>query len=517
MFVDSRLKNQDYPPNPLRKGLPREKAVMPCVFVIFGGTGDLAHRKLLPSLYHLYRSGLLPRKFAILSYASGDLTDDQYRESIKEAIRSFLPSMSAEDSKWEGFARLLYHCRRTADFAESMLRLKKRLIEIDTIVGAEGNYLFYLAVPPSAFAATARGLHDVGLAQDREGRSWRRLVLEKPFGTDLQSARNLNKELQSIFREEQIYRIDHYLGKETVQNILVFRFANEFVEPLMNSNYVDHIQITVAESIGVEQRGKFYDKTGALRDMVQNHLFQVTSLVCMELPSSLDPEAVREEKTKLLRSIKRIRPEDVTTVTVRGQYAPGVFLGEYVKGYREEDDVAPNSDVETYVALKLNIDNRRWHGVPIYLRTGKRLAKRVSEVAISLRNVPHTLSDDFEIQPNVISLQIQPDEGISVRFQAKVPGLTLNIRPVRMDFKYGAAFASSVPEAYERLLLDAMLGDASLYARDDFVEAAWELVDPIIEGWQLTKMPAHSYLPGSWGPKESDDIMARDGRRWRRL
>lgn len=521
MVEDSQFTNLESSPNPLRRGLPREKAVMPCVFVIFGGTGDLAHRKLLPALYHLYRGGLLPRKFAILSYASGDLTDDQYRESIRESIQNFAPSMSAEGSKWEGFAQLLHHCRRTSDVAESMQRLKKRLAEIDSSVRAEGNYLFYLAVPPSAFAATAKGLHDVGLAQDPEGSAWRRLVIEKPFGTDLQSARNLNRELQSIFREEQIYRIDHYLGKETVQNILVFRFANEFVEPLLNSTYVDHIQITVAENIGVEQRGKFYDVTGALRDMVQNHLLQVTALVCMEPPPSLDPEAVRDEKTKLLRSIRRIQPEDVTEVTVRGQYAPGVFLGERVKGYREEDDVAPDSDVETYVALKLNIDNRRWHGVPIYLRTGKRLAKRVSEVAVRLRNVPQMLFDDAqasEIQPNVISLQIQPDEGISVRFQAKVPGLTLNnIRPVRMDFKYGAAFAPSAPEAYERLLLDAMLGDTSLYARDDFVEAAWELVDPIIEGWQLTKMPAHSYLPGSWGPKEADNMMARDGRRWRRL
>ena len=510
----------DLQTNPLRAGLPREKAVTPCVCVIFGGTGDLAHRKLLPALYRLYLARLLPRNFAILSQASSDMSDHQYRESVRESMRRVSPAVPTEGARWDGFASLLHYTRRSADSARSFSALKQRLEQVDAAAGAEGNYLFYLAVPPSAFAGTARGLEEVGLAHDPNGASWRRLLLEKPFGTDLTSARALNRELQSIFREDQIYRIDHYLGKETVQNILVFRWANEFVDPLLNSQNVDHIQITVAESIGVEKRGAFYDATGAFRDIVQNHMLQVASLVCMEPPSSLDPEVVRDEKTRFLRAVHPIRPEDLGAISVRGQYLAGKVLGQTVSAYRNEPDVPPDSQTETYAALKLEVDNRRWGGVPIYLRTGKRLAKRVSEVGIVLKSVPRILFGELhsgELQPSVIALEIQPDDGIAVRFHAKEPGLSTQLRPVRMEFRYGSAFGTSAPDAYERLILDALLGDPSLYARADFVEEAWRICDPIMEGWRAGSPPLSFYTPGSWGPSQADEMIKRDGRKWRRL
>ncbi len=510
----------DLQTNPLREGLPREKAVGPCVFVIFGGTGDLAHRKLLPALYHLYLSRLLPRNFAVVCYASTEFTDEQYRESVLESMRSAKPPVPVEGPSWEGFQGLLRYVSRSRGDGQSLKKLKERLNKVNAEVGGGGNYLFYLAIPPQAFADTAVGLSEIGLAQDPRGEGWRRLVVEKPFGTDLDSARELNAKLQSIFREDQIYRIDHYLGKETVQNILVFRFANEFVEPLLSSQYVDHIQITVAESIGVEQRGAFYDATGALRDIVQNHMMQVMALVCMEPPSSLDPEAVRDERTKVLRSVRLVGPEQVGEMAVRGQYTSGMLMGKHVPAYREERDVPPDSMTETYAALKLFVDNWRWDGVPIYLRTGKRLAKRVTEVAIRLKNVPRVLFGEEHsggIRPNIIALTIQPDDGISLRFQAREPGLSRHLRPVRMDFRYSTAFGSTAPDAYERLILDALLGDPSLYARADMVELAWQVCDPILQTWQAGEAPLYFYTPGSWGPKEADDLIARGGRKWRRL
>jgi len=506
--------------NPLREGLPREKAVSPCVCVIFGGTGDLAHKKLLPALYRLYLSRLLPRSFSIVAYASADLTDERYREQVRNSMREARPPLPVEGNRWDGFSGLLHYVRRTGQQTESMRALKSRLDHVNVLAGAHGNYLFYFAMPPVAFAETAHGLAGVGLAHGEPGSGWRRLVTEKPFGTDLASARELNHKLQSIFREEQIYRIDHYLGKETVQNILAFRFANEFVEPLLGNQHVDHVQITVAESIGVEQRGSFYDATGALRDVVQNHVLQVMSLVCMEPPSSLDPEAVRDEKTKLLNAVRVPAASDAGLWSVRGQYSHGAVIGENVPAYRDEADVASDSTTETYVGLKLVLDNWRWEGVPIYLRTGKRLAKRVTEVAIRLKDVPRALfraEHVGEIRPNVIALTIQPDEGIAVRFQAKEPGLSTRLKPVKMEFRYGSGFGAGAPEAYERLLLDALLGDPSLYARADFVEAAWRICDPIIEGWRAGVAPLCFYAPGSWGPSEADDFIGRDGRRWRRL
>ncbi|NLN76506.1 MAG: glucose-6-phosphate dehydrogenase [Armatimonadetes bacterium] len=506
--------------NPLREGLTRERAVDPCIFVIFGGTGDLAHRKLLPALYRLHRSDLLPRGFAIVSYANESLTDESYRETVRGSIAAAGSYLPTTGSDWDTFAEHIYFVSRGENNNSGLLDLKNRLAELDPRIGTEGNYLFYFAIPPAAFASAARDLGYVGLAKDQSGHGWRRLVVEKPFGTDLESARELNRVLLSSFSEDQIYRIDHYLGKETVQNILVFRFANEFVEPLLNARYVDSVQITVAESIGIESRGAFYDRTGALRDIVQNHVLQILSLVCMEPPVSLDADAVRDEKMKVFAGIRKMEPHQVEDYTVRGQYTGGMLLGEKARSYREERDVDPDSTTETFIAAKFYVDNWRWAGVPFYVRTGKRLAKRVTEIGIQLKTVPKILfgeSHRDEITPNVIALNIQPDEGISMIFQAKVPGLDYRIQPVKMDFAYESAFGESAPDAYERLLMDAMLGDAGLFSRADSLEATWEVVQPILDGWRIKNTSAYPYLPGSWGPRESSDLIRRDGRGWRRL
>lgn len=506
--------------NPLRQGMARERVIDPCIFVAFGGTGDLAHKKLLPALYHLYRGGLLPRNFAVVAYAGGEMSDEEYRESIRQSVAKASPYLPTQGAGWDDFAQLMHFVPRLDDTRASLLGLKEKLEALSKQIGAEGNYLFYFAIPPASFMQTARGLGDVGLAAEQPGGGWRRLVVEKPFGTDLASARELNTALQEVFREDQIFRIDHYLGKETVQNILVFRFANEFVEPVLNSKYVDSVQITVAESIGVERRGAFYDSTGALRDIVQNHVLQILSLVCMEPPVSLRADDVRDEKMKVFSSIRHIQPGEVSQYSVRGQYKNGMLLGERVNGYLEEERVPSGSDTETFVAAKFYVDNWRWSGVPFYVRTGKRLAKRATEVAIQLKCVPRVLFGETHsesLQPNVIALNIQPDEGISVLFEAKVPGLEYRIQPVRMDFRYGAAFGETAPEAYERLVMDAMLGDASLFSRADSVEETWSVVQPFLDGWREQRTPAYPYLPGSWGPAEADSFIERDGREWRRL
>lgn len=504
--------------NPLRVGLPREKVVDPCNIVIFGGTGDLAQRKLLPALYYLFIGGHLPSELKVYGYASAEWTDDDYRAWAKDAISRSVKHLPTSGPKWDEFESFLRYIRRHDDTIPSLADMKG-VLESAGLEHSCGNCLFYLAVPPQTFAEYAQGLREVGLARDPSGACWRRIVVEKPFGTDLASGRDLNRALQSAFGEDQIYRIDHYLGKETVQNIQVFRFANEFAEPLLNWQYVDHIQLTVAESIGIEGRGGYYDANGALRDMVQNHLLQVISLVCMEPPTSLDAESIRDEKLRLLRSIRRISPADVADWAVRGQYEAGVVAGRDVPGYRQEDHVAPDSMTETYVALKLTIDNDRWRRTPVYLRTGKRLARRVSEVAIQLKPPPGVITGQCPdtIQPNVIALRIQPDEGISIKFNAKVPGLSYRLRPVRMEFDYGSSFEASVPDAYERLLLDALLGDPSLYPRADALEAAWEIVQPIMDGWHAGKAPLYPYRPGSWGPAQAAAFIERDGRSWRRL
>lgn len=505
--------------NPLRVGLSRQKVVEPCVAVIFGGTGDLSYRKLMPALYHLYLDGHLPRRFAIMAYASPGISVDEYREDIKRAVAESGPNVPLDDDIWRGFSANVYYTRRSDDLMQSLRQLKDNLAEVDIKTDTGGNYLFFLSVPPFVVADYTAGLKAMGLADEPDG-SWRRVVVEKPFGQDLASAHALNEALRNAFREDQIYRIDHYLGKETVQNILAFRFANSFVEPILNGEHVDHIQITVAETVGLEGRAGYYEGSGALRDMVQNHILQILSLVCMDRPRSLNAEDVRDEKVKLLRSIRRICPSDVCKMTVRAQYGSGSVLGKSVTGYIDEENVSADSQTETFVAVKLHLDNHRWLGVPVYIRTGKRLAKKVSEVAVQLRKPAGSLFEDgngSEIEPNVISLNIQPDEGISVRFQAKTPGLDYRIRPVRMDFRYGLAFGSTPPEAYERLILDALLGDPSLFARADGTEASWEICDSILKGWSEYSVPMHTYAPGSWGPRAAMEMMEHDDRKWRRL
>lgn len=506
--------------NPLRLGLARETVVDPCIMVILGGTGDLAHRKLLPALYHLQLGGFLPRDFAIIGFASSDTSEAQYRQSIQDWIKKISPHLAVGGHAWEEFSSRIHYCRRTGDMLASIRKLKQDIDEINSKVNAEGNCLFYLAIPPFLFAEYAQMLGQVGLSHDENGNGWRRIVVEKPFGEDLASAKKLNQALVEYFSEDQIYRIDHYLGKETVQNIQVFRFANNLIEPILNSNYVDHIQITVAEEIGVEGRGGYYDSAGALRDMVQNHLLQIVSLLCMDAPSSLDPKPVRDEKAKVINSVRRFDPEDVGLYAVRGQYVEGKLIGRDVPGYLQEENVSPESVTETYVALKLLIDNDRWRDTPVYLRTGKRLAKRVTEVSIHLKLPPHNLFEKNggdHLTPNVIAIEIQPNEGIAVRFEAKIPGLSFDLQSVHMDFRYGSAFGASVPEAYERLLLDALLGDQSLFPRADWVETAWAIVDPVMECWQRFEAPLYHYVPGSWGPMEAIDFIAHDGRQWRRL
>lgn len=505
-------------PNPLRTGLRLEATAPPCVLVIFGATGDLTKRKLLPSIYRLSQQRLVPGEFAVLGIARHEMNDDEFRAAMKQAVSEFGAEESLDEKTWESFAGRLFYL--PGDFTEADLykRIKTKLEEIDRDYQTQGNRVFYLATYPDHFALIAEQLGEAKLARPNKP-SWTRTIVEKPFGTDLKSAVTLNKALLSVFDENQIYRIDHYLGKETVQNLLVFRFANSIFEPLWNRQYIDHIQITNAETIGVEGRGAFYEKAGALRDMIQNHVFQVTSLIAMEPPVSLTGEAVRDEKVKALRAVRALAVEQVNEFAVRGQYGPGIVAGEPVAGYPQEPGVDPNSSTETFVAMKLLLDNWRWAGVPFYLRSGKRLAKRVTEIAIVFKKVPHGLFNEADepVRPNVLVIRIQPNEGISLRFGAKLPGQALRVRDVTMDFRYGSSFGVKSPDAYERLLLDCMLGDATLFARRDMVERGWELVDPILKEWNKPAVDFPNYEAGSWGPEASFDLLERDGRSWRKL
>jgi len=507
----------DLTSNPFRAGLPKSRSVDPCGLVIFGGTGDLAYRKLFPALYRLHAGGHLPRGFVIVGYASQRLEDESYRIEVKDALGKYGPRTGLDGPTWESFARMINYVQRNDEVVPSLRRLKGRLDALTQGMLCCRNYLFYLAVPPFMIEPYVLGLGQVGLSEESPN-AWRRLVVEKPFGEDLESARKLNVILHGVFREDQIYRIDHYLGKEAVQNILVFRFANQMFEPLLNSSNVDSIQITVAETVGVEGRGGYYDSAGALRDMIQNHVLQIASLLCMEPPTSLDAEAVRDAKTELLRCIVPVAPGEVDRVSVRAQYSAGLVDGIAVPGYRDEPKVAADSQTETYAALKLTIDNPRWRGVPVYLRTGKRLAKRVSEAAILLKPASwSSFSSGVDLRGNAIAIRIQPDEGISVRFVAKVPGMDIRIEPVHMDFRYFSGFAEGIPDAYERLLLDAMLGDTSLFARADATEIAWSICDAIRDAWETMGTPLYPYTPGTWGPREADEMLANEGRRWRLL
>jgi glucose-6-phosphate 1-dehydrogenase len=505
----------EFSPEQLKEAKSAERIPEPAVVVIFGASGDLTKRKLLPALFHLEQSGLLPAEFAVVGVARRPL-QDEFSKDMREGILQF-GGVKEGDKKLDGFMERVSYYAMNFDDPEGYGKLKTLLEGIDGQHGTKGNRLFYLATAPEYFADIIHQLGAHGMAKPQAGTV--HTIIEKPFGHDLASARELNDDVNGVFAEDQIFRIDHYLGKETVQNILIFRFANGIFEPVWNRNYVDHVQITAAEDIGIEGRGPFYEKAGALRDVVQNHVMELLSFVAMEPPVSFEAASMRREKVKVWRSIQSIHLMDA----VRGQYGPGTVDGKQVKGYRQEDRVDPNSSTETYAALKIGIDNWRWAGVPFYLRAGKRLAKRATEITIQFKQPPQLLfkgqsGSCKELQPNLITMRIQPDEGISLRFGAKVPSPNMEICPVIMDFNYAEAFGKSSANGYERLLLDAMLGDATLFAHRDGVEATWTLLTPILEQWAASKPKGFpNYASGTWGPESGDELLARDGRAWRKL
>ena len=505
--------------NVLREGLRLERVPDPSVLVLFGGTGDLAHRKVIPALYQLWRTNLLPHEFVLLAIGRRPYDDESFRKDIRVSLDQFSRVLPVEEDAWRSFAERV--CYQHLDFGDPAAfdALTARLDALDRERGTRGNRLYYLATQPSQFAEIIGQLGRAGLDHELHDGGWRRIVIEKPFGHDLDSARRLNREVGKVFRESQVYRIDHYLGKETVRNLLVFRFGNGIFEPLWNRRYVDNVQITVAESIGIESRGAFYEETGASRDVLQNHLLQLVSLVAMEPPARFQADALRDEKVKVLRAIST-SSGDAGNDVVRGQYGPGWVAATQVPGYRQEPDVDSGSETETFVAARLTIDDWRWSGVPFYVRTGKRLPKRATEIAIQYREVPHRLFKDEGVEPdaNLLAIRIQPDEGIMLRFGAKVPGLGLDVRSVTMDFTYGSAFSVDSPDAYETLILDALQGDASLFTRADEVEEAWSIVDPVVDSWADAPPPDFpNYEAGSWGPAAADELLAREGRRWRRI
>ena len=475
----------------------------PCAVVIFGANGDLTKRKLMPALYRLAWEGRLAPGFAVVGISRTAMSDDEFRERMRESVAKFLEDSPFDEDLWGSFAQGLFYVAGDVDDQTTYQKLAERLKEVEKARQTGGNTLFYLSTQPSQYAPTAEGIGAAGIAKS-DG-AWRRIIIEKPFGHDLNSARELNARLQKVFDESQIYRIDHYLGKETVQNILAFRFGNGIFEPLWNRRYIEHVQITAAESIGVEGRGAYYQEAGALRDMIQNHLLQVLATVSMEPSATFSADAVRDERSKLLRSIHVMKPEEVETNAVPGQYGPGHVGGQLVPGFREEKGVRPESQTETYAAVTFLIGNWRWAGVPFYVRTGKYLPKRVSEVAIHFRSAPlavfrNELGENAEAMPNLLILRIQPEEGISLKFVSKHPGAGMTLRPVSMDFNYGSAFGERSPSAYETLLLDAIIGDATLYTRQDMVEASWSAVQPILDYWSTQKFAFPNYPAGSWGP-----------------
>ncbi|MDQ2924492.1 MAG: glucose-6-phosphate dehydrogenase [Acidobacteriota bacterium] len=490
----------------------------PCIVVIFGASGDLTKRKLLPALYHLQQSGYLPENFAVLGVARRPL-GDTFAPDMKDGILKG-GGVEENDPKLAPFVERIHYFATNFDDDAGYQGIKKKLEEMDAKYGTKGNRLFYLAVAPEYFSDIISFLGKNGMNKPAPGSvNWVRTIIEKPFGHDLKSAQALNDQVNKVFDENQIFRIDHYLGKETVQNILVFRFANGIFEPIWNRNYIDHVEITAAESIGIEGRGPFYEQAGLLRDVIQNHVMEILSFIAMEPPGSFKAAAMRVEKVKVWRAIKPIDPKD----TVRGQYGPGTVDGEPVIGYRQEDRVNPESHTETYGAMRVEIENWRWAGVPFYIRAGKRMAKRVTEVTIQFKQPPLRLFKDAEdgakgIEPNVISMRIQPDDGIALRFAAKVPGPNMKMASVEMNFCYADAFGASSANGYERLLLDAMLGDGTLFAHRDGVEATWTLMTPILEAWAKDPVKDFpNYAAGTWGPESSDDLMHRDGRKWRKL
>jgi glucose-6-phosphate 1-dehydrogenase len=495
--------------NPLMEGLTLRRAPDPCAIVIFGASGDLTKRKLLPALYSLALRRLLPERFGIVGAARNEESDDEFRERMKAGIQEFGRDPFNQET-WDWLAERMHYV--PLEFADEAghVKIEKVLKELDETQGTAGNRVYYLAVPPSAIGTI---VEKVGKHRSTEG--WTRLIVEKPFGRDLETAKALNTELQQTFDESEIFRIDHYLGKETVQNLLALRFANGIFEPIWNRQFVDHVQITVAESIGIEGRAGFYEQAGAIRDIFQNHLLQLVALTAMEPPIDFTADSVRNEKVKVLRAMHTPGPKHV----VRGQYGRGYVEGEEVPAYREEADVDPSSLTETFVSAKLYVDNWRWADTPFYVRAGKRLARRETTIAIEFKGAPHPPFEDAgeeNLQPNVLVCHIQPDEGVSLEFAAKVPGQGMTLRTVHMDFLYGGAFRTGIPEAYERLILDCLLGDATLFTRADEVEEQWSLVDTIVAFWKRDRPAFPNYEAGTWGPAAADDLMRRDGRSWRR-
>ena len=483
--------------------------------VIFGANGDLTKRKLMPALYRLAYEGRLAPGFAVIGISRTAMTDDDFRSRMRDSVSKFLEDSPFDEDLWKSFAQGLSYLPGDVGDAELYKKIGTSLQEIEKQYETAGNVLFYLSTQPSQYAEIAEGLGSAGLSK---GAGWRRIIIEKPFGHDLTSARELNVRIQAHFGEEQIYRIDHYLGKETVQNIMAFRFGNGIFEPLWNRRYIDHVQITAAESIGVEGRGAYYQEAGALRDMIQNHLLQVMATIAMEPSATFSSDAVRDERAKLLRSVHIMSPEEVEHDAVAGQYGPGRVGGQQVVGFRQETGVNPDSPTNTYAAATFLVDNWRWAGVPFYIRTGKYLPKRVSEIAIHFKSAPLAVfgnSDTTATAPNLLILRIQPEEGISLKFVSKRPGAGMTLRPVSMDFNYGASFGERSPSAYETLLLDAIIGDATLYTRQDMVEASWRAVQPILDCWAAKKFAFPNYAAGTWGPAAADEMLARRGHTWR--
>jgi len=511
--------------NPFQSPNQQLGASRPVQVIIFGATGDLTHRKLVPALYNLAVDGLLPANFSLVSAARRDYTDEAFRAELKSSIEKFSRRKPLNAQVWQEFSSHSFYVPCAFDDPAGYERLRLRLAEIDKNAGLQSERIFYLATSPDYFATIAQQLKQAGLLEgESAGGPRARVIVEKPFGHDLASARELNRIFLDCMREEQVYRIDHYLGKETVQNLLVFRFANGIFEPIWNHKYIGHVEITVSESIGVGSRAGYFDTSGILRDIVQNHVLQLLCLVALEPPVAFEADAVRDEKVKVLRSVRRLTENEVSARVVRARYQSGSIAGELVTGYLGEKDVHKDSMTETYVALELAIDNWRWAGVPFFIRAGKRLPKRVTEISVHFRNVPHLLfrgEGADQLKPNVLSFQIQPDEGITLKMSSKPPGPRVRVQSVNMDFSYGASFGVEAPEAYERLLLDCMRGDPTLFTRNDEIEEAWDLLAPILSVWggsQGRVPPVYGYEAGTWGPTAADELMqSRTGLSWRRL
>jgi len=504
--------------NPFQDPLRFERRVPPCAIVIFGANGDLTKRKLLPALYRLAYERRIPQNFAMVGNSRTPMSDQDFRQKMKESVQKFIENSPFDESVWESFEQTLYYVSGDLKDAKCYQDIQKKLAEAEQQNQTGGNVLFYLSTQPSYYTIVIEQLGKQGM---NRGQGWRRIVIEKPFGHDLASAHKLNQQTHEVFPEEDVYRIDHYLGKETVQNILAFRFGNGIFEPLWNRRYVNNVQITAAESIGVEGRGAYYQEAGALRDMIQNHLLQVMATVTMEPPTIFDATNVRDERAKLLRAIRVMKPEQVPLYAVAGQYGPAKIGGQQVPGFRQEEGVDPESQTDTYAAATFFVDNWRWAEVPFYIRSGKRLPKRVTDIAIQFNAPPlamfqqETRMGPRAPRPNLLVLRIQPEEGISLRFLSKSPGSGMRVRPVSMDFNYGSSFGERSPSAYETLLVDVMTGDPTLYTRQDMVEASWKVVQPILDVWQNQKFSFPNYDAGTWGPKESDEMLARQGHVWR--